>query len=81
MGEKGKIIILLKDYKALLKFKNFVQRYYPNYHICPKCGELVPINNICINCKNIEYLNEQVSLNVEIPNNTKQLIEKLKTLN
>lgn len=32
------IMIYSKDYKALLKFRNFVQRYYPNYHICPKCG-------------------------------------------
>ena len=75
------ITLFLRDYKALLKFKNFVQRYYPNYHICPKCGELVPINNICINCKNIEYLNEKLGLEVEPLNSTKQLINQLKALN
>lgn len=81
MENKQKITLFSRDYKALLKFKNFVQRYYPNYHICPKCGELVPINNVCINCKNIEYLNERLGLEVELPNSTKQLINQLKALN
>lgn len=81
MKTPQKIIVLLRDYKALLKFKRFVHRYYPNYHICSKCGELVPINNICVNCKNIEYLNERLGLKVEQPNSTKQLINQLKTLN
>ena len=75
------ITLFLRDYKALLKFKKFVQRYYPNYHICPKCGELVPINDICINCEEIEYLNENIGLVVEMPNSTKQLINQLKALN
>ena len=75
------IMIYSKDYKALLKFKRFVQRYYPNYHICPKCGELVPINDVCINCKNIEYLNEQLGLKVEPLNSTKRLIEQFNALN
>ena len=75
------IRLFLRDYKALLKFKRFVQHYYPNYHICSKCGELVPINDVCINCKNIEYLNEKIGLKVEHPNNTKQLINQLKALN
>ena len=42
--------LFLRDYKALLKFKTFVKTYYPNYHICPKCGELMPENNICLRC-------------------------------
>lgn len=81
MENKQEITLFLRDYKALLKFKNFVQKYYPNYNICSKCGELVPINNVCINCKNIEYLNERLGLEVELPNNTKQLINQLKALN
>lgn len=81
MKTSQKIIVLLREYKSLLKFKRFVHRYYPNYHICSKCGELVPINNICVNCKNIEYLNERLGLKVEQPNSTKQLINQLKALN
>ena len=81
MEGKQEITLFSRDYKVLLKFKRFVQRYYPNYHICSKCGELVPINDICINCKNIEYLNERLGLEVEHPNSTKQLINQLKALN
>lgn len=81
MDNKQKITLFVRDYKALLKFKRFVLHYYPNYYMCSKCGELVPINNICINCKNIEYLNEKIGLNVESPNSTKQLIKQLEALN
>lgn len=79
--ECKEITLFLRDYKALLKFKRFVHRYYPDYHICHKCGELVPENSICINCKNIEHLNSKIGLNVESPNSTKRLIEQLKALN
>lgn len=80
--ENGQEIKLpLREFKALLKFKRFVNRYHPNYHICYKCGELVPSNDICTNCKNIDHLNEKIGLNVELPNNTKQLIKQLEALN
>ena len=58
MKNQQEIRLFSRDYKALLKFKRFVMRYYPNYHICPKCGELVPINDVCITCRSIKYLNE-----------------------
>ena len=72
--------ISLNYYKELCKFKRFINTYYPNYHMCSKCGELVPTNHQCINCKNIETLNEKIGLVVEMPNNTKQLIEQLEAL-
>ena len=64
MENQQEIKLFSRDYKALLKFRTFVKTYYPNYHICFKCGELVPINDVCINCKNIEYLNEKLDLYV-----------------
>lgn len=89
--ENGQEIKLpLRELKGLLKFKKFVHRYYPNYHICPKCGELMPENNICLHCyvnndlelcKNIGHLNEQLGLKVEPLNSTKQLINQLEALN
>ena len=45
-------------YKELLKFRTFVKTYYPNYHICPKCGELMPENDICLRC----YANNDLEL-------------------
>lgn len=90
MENGQEITLFLRDYKALLKFRNFVRRYFPNYHICPKCGELIPENGSCLHCyvnndlelcKNIGHLNEQIGLNVEPPNSTKQLIKQLEALN
>ena len=57
--EIQEIKLYQRDYKALLKFRTFVKTYYPNYHICNKCGELMPENGICINCENIKQWNGQ----------------------
>lgn len=58
MNNKQKITLFSRDYKELLKFRTFVKTYYPNYHICPKCGELMPENNICLRC----YINADLEL-------------------
>lgn len=82
MGNKQEITLFLRDYKALLKFRRFVQRYYPNYHICSKCGELIPEHGICFHCypnPDLE-LPEKIGLVVNNPNSIENKIKKLNDL-
>lgn len=82
MENQQKITLFLKDYKALLKFKTFVETYYPNYHVCNKCGELIPENDVCLHC----YVNsdlelcEKIGLIVDNPNSVENKIKKLNEL-
>lgn len=76
------ITLYQRDYKALLKFRTFVKTYYPNYHICNKCGELMPENGICFHCyPNPDLkLPEKIGLIVNNPNSIKNQIKKLNDL-
>lgn len=76
MENQQEIRLFSRDYKALLKFRTFVKTYYPNYHICPKCGELMPENDICLRCyvNNDLELCEKLELVVNNPNSIKNKI-------
>ncbi len=39
-----------EEYIKLLKLRNYVYNWYPNYRECPKCGRYNPDGCICINC-------------------------------
>lgn len=80
--EKQEIKICQRDYKALLKFRTFVKTYYPNCHICPKCGELVPEHGICFHCyaKSRLELPEKIGLVINNPNSIENQIKQLNAL-
>lgn len=80
---KPVITIWESNYKALLKFRTFVKTYYPNYHICNKCGELMPENGICFHCyPNIDLeLPDKIGLVVNDPNSIENKIKQLNDLN
>lgn len=77
--EKQYIKICQRDYKALLKFRTFVKTYYPNYHICNKCGELIPDNKICFHCYANSRLElpEKIELIVENPTGLKNKFKNI----
>ena len=77
MKTTQEITLFLRDYKALLKFRTFVKTYYPNYHMCINCGELVPDNNICAHCNIKTPLSDKIGLKVDNPNSTQNKIKKL----